>query len=117
MPPQSSPNPRPPPKKQLAWEPIDGAGSYIIIPYDSYSGRSLGIQYTSYDNSISIDGLPLGQAMDIVVQVGSLPTQFGIHILVNLLLKHSGGRRGGGEGADWLPIKSSRKDGEGQRGV
>ncbi|GBF88069.1 hypothetical protein Rsub_00781 [Raphidocelis subcapitata] len=53
---------------QLAWEPVDGAGSYMIIPYDSYSGRSLGIQYTSYDASIAIDGLPLGQAIDIVVQ-------------------------------------------------
>lgn len=48
---------------------MPGAGAYVISLYDAYSGRSLGVVYTVNTNAAVIGGLPLGTAVEFVVQV------------------------------------------------
>jgi hypothetical protein len=54
---------------QTAWQPVKGASHYVVSAYDAYSGRSLGINYQTNQNGINIAGLPLGQPIQLVVQV------------------------------------------------
>jgi hypothetical protein len=44
----------------------------VVSLYDAYSGRNLGIQYQTNQNSLSIRGLPIGQPVEVVVQVGGV---------------------------------------------
>ncbi|KAI8472285.1 MAG: hypothetical protein J3K34DRAFT_214398 [Monoraphidium minutum] len=52
----------------LLWEPVAGASSYVVSSYDAYSGRTLGVQYRTNQNSLTIYGLPMGTAVELVVQ-------------------------------------------------
>ena len=52
---------------QLNWQSA-GASSYVVNAYDAYSGRSLGVQYRTNQNSININGLPTGTTVELVVQ-------------------------------------------------